>query len=208
MSVEHLTVVLHHSKATGTAKLVLLGIANHQGDGGAWPSVATLAKYAGVQPRGVQKALEKLRSLGEVRVQLQAGGTPGMDDHDRPNLYEVLVACPPWCDRSAHHRDTRARQGALWTNPPSVRTPPVRTDTPPGVPQDTPRVSGWTPEPSNKPSIEKTSVGRSTTDRARERHDAHDMCHVCSLERWDCERRDPAVTGHTFTPITKESRSA
>lgn len=207
MSVEHLAIVLHHSKATGTAKLVLLGIANHQGDGGAWPSVATLAKYAGVQPRGVQKALEKLRGLGEVRVQVQAGGTPGMEDHDRPNLYEVLVSCPPWCDRSAQHRDTRARQGALWTNPPSTRTPPVHTDTRGGVPADTRGVSQRTPKPSYEPSIEKAPAPAPTTGRVRE-GDAYAMCDVCSLERWDCERRDPAVTGHTFTATTKERRSA
>lgn len=207
MSVEHVAVVLHHSKAKGTAKLVLLGIANHEGDGGAWPSMATLAKYAGVTPRNARKALETLRGMGEVDVDVQAGGLPTMEDHDRPNLYRVRVVCPPWCDRSPQHRDTRARQGALWTNPRSDSTPPVGNDRPPRSGATPAPRSGATAEPSIEPTLNRRPVSRATTDRARDL-DAAAMCDVCSLERWDCERRDPAVTGHTFTPTTKERRSA
>lgn len=104
MSVESLAVVLHHSKASGTDKLVLIGIANHDGDGGAWPSVGTLAKYANVSPRSVNRSLDKLRELGEVIVYLQAGGTRHTADHKRPNRYEVLVKCPEGCDRTSAHR--------------------------------------------------------------------------------------------------------
>ena len=115
MSVEALAAVLHHSRAKGTAKLVLVGIANHDGDGGAWPTVATLAKYAGCEPRSVQRAIQSLVGKGELRVLVQAGGTADLADHRRPNQYRVLVACPPWCDRTTQHRDTRARHEApLW----------------------------------------------------------------------------------------------
>lgn len=34
MSIEAMAVALHHSKTQGATKLVLLGIANHEGDGG------------------------------------------------------------------------------------------------------------------------------------------------------------------------------
>lgn len=112
MSVESLAVVLHHSKARGTARLVLLGIANHDGDGGAWPTIATLAKYAGgVDRRNVQRAIDQLVGKGELRVHVQRGGTGDIDDSSRPNLYDVLVTCPPWCDRTKNHRDTRTRSG-------------------------------------------------------------------------------------------------
>lgn len=105
MSIEVMSVVLHHSKAQGTTKLVLLGIANHQGDGGAWPSVSTLAKYAGgVTPRTVQRSLAELVQAGELHTEIQAGGSYGDQTNGRPNLYRVLVACPPECDGSPNHR--------------------------------------------------------------------------------------------------------
>lgn len=104
MSVEALAVVLHHSRAKGTAKLVLIGIANHEGDGGSWPAVGTLAVYANVSRSNVQRALLALETLGEVHRSTQDGGTRSTPDWDRPNLYRVLVMCPPNCDRTTAHR--------------------------------------------------------------------------------------------------------
>jgi len=104
MSVESLAIALHHSRSRGTARIVLIGIANHDGDGGAWPSVATLAKYAGVHPRNVQRALEQLEALQEIRREIQRGGMPQMPDPRRPNLYTFRLVCPPDCDRSRQHR--------------------------------------------------------------------------------------------------------
>lgn len=134
MSVEHLAVVLHHSAAKGTRKLVLLGIANHQGDGGSWPSVRTLARYANVDRRTVQRAIEWLSDHGEVSVEYQQGGPRDMDDDDRPNMYHVLVTCPSWCDRTTNHRDVRGkpphlgfslfRGGGTHAAPPATPTPP------------------------------------------------------------------------------------
>lgn len=172
MSVEALAVVLHHSKAKGTHKLVLLGIANHAGDGGAWPTVETLAHYANVEPRAVQKALQRLVSMGEVRIHRQAGGTYDMDDYRRPNRFDVLVECPPSCDRTMQHRDDRrrARAGtpALWINPLSAGTPGVLADTPPlsaGTPGG---VSTGTPKPSLEPSLNPGSAALPQLQTAHE----------------------------------------
>lgn len=107
MSIESMSIALHHSKATGTAKVVLLGIANHDGDGGAWPSKATLMHYAGVDQRNVDRAILKLVTLREIRVEDRAGGKPNTPDYLRPNLYHFLLECPAYCDRSRQHRDTR-----------------------------------------------------------------------------------------------------
>lgn len=104
MSVESLAIALHHSRASGTAKIVLIGIANHDGDGGAWPSVATLAHYARVDARSVQRALDKLVGLGEIRRDVQAGGDSRVPDHRRPNRYRFLLECPHNCDRTRQHR--------------------------------------------------------------------------------------------------------
>jgi len=137
-----MAIVLHHSKASGTAKLVLLGIANHDGDGGAWPSVNTLAKYANVTPRNVQKAIAQLGSAGELIIYTNDGGTRAMPDHRRPNRYEILLKCPPNCDRSTKHKIVDNYNQALFAAPRSGvshSTPPVGIDTPTPVGIDTPR---------------------------------------------------------------------
>jgi hypothetical protein len=104
MSIESLAIALNHSRARGASKLVLIGIANHDGDGGAWPSVATLARYAGVHPRNVQKSIDQLINMGEIRREIQRGGTARTESFNRPNLYTILLECPPECDRSRNHK--------------------------------------------------------------------------------------------------------
>jgi hypothetical protein len=104
VSVEAFTLALHHSKATGTAKVVMLGIANHEGTGGSFPKVATLAKYANVDPKNVVRALEKLGELGEIEIDEKAGGTDRTPATQRPNLYKMVLTCPPGCDGTLNHR--------------------------------------------------------------------------------------------------------
>jgi hypothetical protein len=174
MSVEALSIVLHHSKARGTAKLVLLGIANHHGDGGAWPSVDTLARYANTTERSVQRALDTLVGTGELERFVQGGGLADWDDYTRPNRYVVRVTCPPWCDRTMAHRDTRKRSGRQARLPvagpvdkpgdASVTRSPKQGE---GV---TPVSPGGVTPVSPKPSLVtgRDEVPASTTDRARE----------------------------------------
>jgi len=108
MSVESSTLVWMHSRSKGTARIVLLAIADHDGDGGAWPSVETLMRKAGnIDRRAVQRAIATLESLGEIRRFIQAGGTPEMDHTRRPNRYEILITCPEYCDRTKRHKDIR-----------------------------------------------------------------------------------------------------
>lgn len=110
MSVESLAAVLHHSRAKGTAKVVAIGIANHDGDGGAWPSIRTLAMYANADRSTIKRAIRQLVKLGEVRVHIQAGGTRDMEDTERPNRYDVLVECPEGCDRTTNHKPRKGWQ--------------------------------------------------------------------------------------------------
>ena len=144
MSVEALAIVLHHSKASGTDKLVLLGVANHAGDGGAWPSIETLARYANTTERTVQRSVHKLVQLGELAVHRNAGGTHLTPDHKRPNRYDVLVACPATCDRTAQHRvrPLPVAPADLWI-----------TGVTPTSPGDASVASGVTPT-SPEPSLE------------------------------------------------------
>jgi DNA-binding transcriptional MocR family regulator len=97
MSIEIMSTVLHHCNAQPTHKLILLGIANHQGDGGAWPSIDTLATYANVSRRTVSTALRELQRRGDIIVEPNLG-------RNGTNLYWVTVRCPAECDRTTSHR--------------------------------------------------------------------------------------------------------
>jgi len=104
MSVEALTVVLNHSNARGTEKLVLIGIANHHGDAGAWPSVARLAGYSNMSERRVQQAIKALQLSGELTV--TKGGGAGVGKY-KTNLYWINVKCPPNCSGFPQHSQTK-----------------------------------------------------------------------------------------------------
>lgn len=104
MSLEALSIALHHSRAKGTTKLVLLGIANHDSDGGSWPAIGTLAIYAGIDDSNVRRHIKLLEALGEVTTVMNGGGTERMAHHMRPNLYQFELACPANCDRSKAHK--------------------------------------------------------------------------------------------------------
>lgn len=88
MSIEAVSLVLNQSKATGRAKLVLLGIANHLGDHGAWPSISTLARYANASERSVKRDIQELIALGELKVELQNAPT---HQQYKTNLYWITI---------------------------------------------------------------------------------------------------------------------
>lgn len=107
MSVEIMSLVLNHSKATGRAKIVLLGIANHQGDEGSWPSIATLARYANASERSVKRDLKDLVELGELRIDVQAAPIGGQY---KTNLYWVTID-PSGVTNGASRGDKLGNQG-------------------------------------------------------------------------------------------------
>lgn len=160
MSVERLAVVLHHSRARGTAKLILIGIANHDGDGGSWPALSTLAKYANVDIRSARRAVRDLEELGEVATEARGGGHIGLPEHARPNRYSVLVECPPSCDRSTAHRELEEStpRTPVSGGPPDASVRGLRTPVS-GAPR-TP-VSA---KPSFEPSVEPSTPSRTSED--------------------------------------------
>jgi len=104
MSIEALTIALHHSKAKGSAKIVLLGIANHyhhDDHRGAWPSQDTLARYANISDRGVRKCIDDLVALGEISVDTHGGVS---SSRNKPNRYWITLSCPEECDGTMAHR--------------------------------------------------------------------------------------------------------
>jgi hypothetical protein len=89
MSIEIMNAVWRESKSDGRARLVLLAIADHQGELGAWPSLATLAKMVNASERSVQRDIEYLVQIGELEVHYQQAPTR---NHYKSNLYFVKLA--------------------------------------------------------------------------------------------------------------------
>jgi hypothetical protein len=77
MSIQVMNAVWRHSKSKGRARLVLLSIADHQGEIGAWPSIETLAKMVNSSPRSVQRDIQELINLGELQVDFRSAPTSG-----------------------------------------------------------------------------------------------------------------------------------
>jgi len=89
MSIEIMNLVWKHSKADGRARLVLLAIADHQGEIGAWPSIETLAKMVNASERSVQRDIQYLQQIGELRVEVQNAPTRAQY---KSNLYWVTIS--------------------------------------------------------------------------------------------------------------------
>lgn len=89
MSVEMISLVLNNSRAEGRAKLVLIGIANHHGDNGAWPSIATLARYANSSERSIKRDLQYLQEIGEITVEINGSDFGGQY---KTNKYWIVLS--------------------------------------------------------------------------------------------------------------------
>lgn len=156
----------YHSQADASARLVLLAIADHDGEGGAWPSIATLARMTRLSPSTVRRSIKALVALGELLVLVQEGGTTRTPEYRRPNRYEITLACPPSCDGTARHacrecagrgehtegchgdRGLTSEWGVTRDTP-----PPVTRDTPPPVTAVTPEPPKETPPNPPRPPL-------------------------------------------------------
>jgi transcriptional antiterminator len=113
MSSEAMSAVLHHSKASPHAKLVLMAIAYHENDTGAWMSQATLARLCNMSERTVRRHIVELKSLFEIDVIPDDGQGYGARVTNR---YFIILDCPERCDRSFSHKETSAEIIKLTTS--------------------------------------------------------------------------------------------
>lgn len=134
MSIEAMSLVLHHSKASGVAQIILMGIANHMGDGGAYPSISTLAKYGKVSERRTQQIIRELETAGELLIENNSGAHTGTG---QTNRYFVTISCPENCDGSMNHRSPRGE----------ISSQGVKSDAPRGEISSTQGVKPISPKP-------------------------------------------------------------
>lgn len=203
MSIETMAMVLYHSKAKGTDKVILIGIANHDGDGGAWPSIGRLALYGLCDRRTAQRSIRRVEELGEVKTHVQGGGLAHMDDTERPNRYEVTIECPEGCDRSSNHKPLdgweRLKDGAYVPVDNSIEG--GAAPTPPRGAHAAP--PGGAHAALTVPSTIQTNQGAaSTTDHAR----ASEPCRICSNGYDRCQsvqRAWPQEDRHPYSPVLR-----
>ncbi len=85
MSTKMMTAVWEHSKANGSALLLLLAIADNASDYGlAWPGIENLAQRARIGKRAVIKQLEKLEEMQELIIHRR----PGTHNHYILNIQQ------------------------------------------------------------------------------------------------------------------------
>lgn len=99
MSIEIMNAVWRESKSDGRARLVLLAIADHQGEIGAWPSIRRLANMVNASERSVQRDIQHLQKIGELRVETRNAPTGGQYKANRywvtlPSVPEVTDSAP------------------------------------------------------------------------------------------------------------------
>ncbi len=108
MSTEAMNWVWQHSQAAGTARLVMLALADHADENwSCYPGLELLATKCRVSERTVERGLDELVDLGELRIDLHCGGSPHRrfkSPRHRPNRYVMVgrqsVDPPPeWVDR-------------------------------------------------------------------------------------------------------------
>ena len=84
MSFKITRAAIHNPKVSGTHKLVLIIIADHEGGQyGSWPSIQRIAHIAGLGTRQVKRIIKDLETIGEILVLRQ-------DGHHGTNRYFVV----------------------------------------------------------------------------------------------------------------------
>lgn len=170
MSVKVMTWVWDHSRSTGMERLVLLAIADsadHDGTN-SWPSVSTLAAKTMVSDRTVRRSIRALEALGELLVEVQAGGLASTPEYLRPNLYTVLVNggsdCHPLSSvtpvRSVSGGQTALVRGGQAVPQSVLKEEPSKTARASASPVDEPRLSADRLAEITSPARQRTATAR------------------------------------------------
>jgi hypothetical protein len=163
MSVQATTWVWNQSKAGGTARLVLLALADHAHPDGthAFPAVAELARMCGVSDRTVQRTLRDLEASGEIRTVREA-------TRYLPTEYAI-----PGVGRGDIRGDrlTPLDPAGVSSEAPGVTKEPFRGDT------------AMSPEPK-EPTPTEEPKGRSARPRARATRIPDDFTLTAEMRAW------------------------
>lgn len=135
MSVKVMAWVWDHSQARERDRLVLLAIADHCDHDGsnAWPKLETLAAKVACSVRTVQRSIRALVDLGELEVEVNAGGSRDTRPDHRPNRYRIVMdgttllspRPTPRGDNGAAYGVTRLSSRGVTRPSPPIKEPSV-----------------------------------------------------------------------------------
>jgi hypothetical protein len=109
VSIQAVGFILDHSTASGSARWVLISLANHARGWDAWPSVELIAYEAGLTERTVQHALAGLERDGHIVRTINGAPDLRIPNGRKPNLYQIsdepTRRCFRGCPMCAHLDD-------------------------------------------------------------------------------------------------------
>jgi hypothetical protein len=132
MSVESISRVLNigpDDRLSPLHRLVLIGIANHDGDGGSWPSMATLARYGGCSERTVQRHIAELVEWSFVERHINEGGNLRTRADRRPNFYVLTLDGYPQAGSTGRQYVSPREANGVTESADGVTEPAERGDT-------------------------------------------------------------------------------
>jgi len=172
MSISALALSLYHSKSTYSNRLVLIAIANFEGEEGAWPAIETIGRLAGgINRRTVQRSIDALMELGELTEERREGIT---------NRYRITLTCPDDCDRSSQHR--KKKGGGVETTRVQILQGGMASATQGGGVQTTGGVVSRPPEPLDNHQRTITRTVRAT--RLPDEWEPNDKLMAMFVTKW------------------------
>lgn len=125
MSVEISDAVWKYSQSTGTARLILLCLADHADAAGeSFPSIASIARKCRLKDgRHVQRVIRKLVALGELSV-VANGGRSGRLGGVRTNRYRITLQAIVEAPTPDHRPPSTTPDSGPPTTPTPVGRPP------------------------------------------------------------------------------------
>ncbi|MGW2861878.1 helix-turn-helix domain-containing protein [Streptomyces sp. NPDC001205] len=145
MSIKVTNWVWGRSKSRNGARLVMLALADRSDDNGyAWPSIDDLAERTNLSPRAVQKGINNLVDIGELKVESGGG-------RHRSNRYRIIPK--PRTSDGVTGQEPRTSDGVSSEETPNFapETPNSATETPNFATRNPVQSS---PEPSVEPPTE------------------------------------------------------
>lgn len=166
-------------------KLVLLVIAHHTNDysGIAWPGLARLSRFTGLDRRSIQRAVKELETLGLMRVRRGTGNTSSVYTLTLPGEDEIDITdekhLPPEALAPGGGTESPPHQGG------GTESPGGRQRVPPGAAQSHPNTNERERKTSDArdllPSDWQPKEGTIVAIKERENLDDDDIAHQLSL---------------------------
>ena len=119
MSFKITRAAIHNRNVTGTHKLVLIIIADHEGGQyGSWPSIQRISELAGISTRQVKRIVKELEAKGEILVVRQ-------DGHHGTNRYFVVNKVIHRGDKYGTKDVANVTQGVTPMSPEHIKNSPT-----------------------------------------------------------------------------------